>query len=172
MRLPRCLSPFVSRSQMRALAVVLGLLGCATALGCGEDQVAQQPRNADLIRGHQLYVTHCLACHRAQGEGLGEVMPPLALNATVSGPKDRLIRIVLHGLAGPMKAGGRSYDGVMHGLSRLSDAEVALLLTYIRQKWGNQAEQINAEEVAEVRKAHAQRIQPWTVEELNQLGTE
>ncbi len=141
-------------------------------MGCTPNPETQPEQDANQVRGHQLYVANCLACHQAEGRGKDEVFPPLQANATVSGPKDRLIRIVMHGLTGPINVRGLRYDSEMQGLSRLADEELAILLTYIRRNWSNQGEPVTREDVTLVRRTYAQRIQPWTMEELDQLSVE
>lgn len=91
--------------------------------------------------GAAIYATHCASCHTSEGQGLG-TFPPLAESEFVQGDPHPLIDIVLHGQgAMPPFAG------------TLSDDEVAAVLTHIRTSWGNEAEPIEAEQVAEVREA-------------------
>ena len=118
--------------------------------------------------GEQVYEEVCQTCHQANGEGLAGVYPPLA-GATWP-VKDALtpIRIVLHGLQGEIEVLGQKYNNVMAPWGpALSDAEVANVLNHVRTSWGNSADEITPEQVAEVRKSddgHA----PWTVAELLQ----
>ena len=84
------------------------------------------------------------------------------------GPADLPARIILKGLQGPLKAGGKNYNGMMPGHENLlTDQEVADVMNYTRTVWGNQAEEVTKETVATIRSSIAQRTSPWTVPELS-----
>jgi glucose/arabinose dehydrogenase/mono/diheme cytochrome c family protein len=104
-----------------------------------------------LEAGAALYETYCSACHQRDGRGDGARFPSLASTRWVSGNKPRLIGIVLNGLEGPIEVEGRTFNGVMPANGFLSDEEVAQILTYIRQAFGNHASSIDPAEVAAVR---------------------
>lgn len=93
--------------------------------------------------------------------------PPLANSHWVTGPENRLIKIVLHGVRGPMEVDGRIYDLEMPGFGPiLSDADVASLLSFIRGRFGGPGEPITAETVSRVRAANQTRTSYWRVDEL------
>jgi mono/diheme cytochrome c family protein len=93
--------------------------------------------------------------------------PALAGSLWVTGPESRLIRIVLHGVRGPMVVDGKTYDREMPGFgSTLADTEVASLLSYVRRQFGAPSEPIRAEMVGRVRAAIQTRTQYWRVDEL------
>ena len=122
---------------------------------------------ARVPQGENLYVQHCASCHGQQGTGVGGAFPPLAGAEWVTGDEDTAIRILLHGLQGRIEVDGRSYSNVMPAFGRrLSDEEVAALLSFVRSAWGNEAEGVSPQDVAEVRRQHAGRAQPWTVSQL------
>ncbi|TFW23143.1 cytochrome c [Massilia arenosa] len=101
-----------------------------------------------LQQGKQIYADRCLDCHGADGRGLPPHYPPLAGNAalTVANPVNA-IRIVLNGGFAPGTAGNpRPYGMVPYG-PVLSDAEVAAVLTYARNSWGNRGEMVDPREV-------------------------
>jgi mono/diheme cytochrome c family protein len=112
-----------------------------------------------------------VACHQATGQGLPGAFPPLADSEWVLGPEQRLIRIVLHGLGGEIEVIGATYNGIMpaFGPSTLSwsDDEIAAVLSYVRQEWGNAADPVSPETVAAVRAETADRTTAWTVAELD-----
>lgn len=118
----------------------------------------------------------CNTCHQANGQGTPGAIPPLAASEWVAGSEERLARIVLYGLTGPIKVKGADYNSVMPGFSRgtpgamkpWSDAQVAAVLTYIRQEWGNQAGPISAEAVAAIHAKEGSRG-PMTVAEIEKL---
>ncbi|MEX2044600.1 MAG: cytochrome c, partial [Opitutus sp.] len=123
--------------------------------------------------GRNVYSTVCAACHQATGLGLPPAFPPLAGSEWVAGSEERIIRIVLHGLTGPIKVGGTEYNGMMPPAGpgsgfNLSPERIAAVLTYVRQEWGNQAPAVSAEKVSEVRGKEGTRA-PWTAAELEKL---
>lgn len=118
--------------------------------------------------GQTKYQT-CAACHQPSGAGIPGQFPPLVGSEwVIGGGPNRLIRIVLHGLTGPIEVNGQQYNNAMAALGVLSDEDIAAILTYIRMnpKWGHESDEVTAEQVAEVRKATAGRTEPWTAEAL------
>lgn len=110
-----------------------------------------------LTKGREIYRrdAHCATCHQEDGGGLvASSFPPLAGTDWVLGDKDRLIKIALHGMAGPIEVQGRTYPGQVpmtpfKGL--LNDEEMAAVLTYVRKAFGNDASIVTPEDVARVR---------------------
>ncbi len=99
---------------------------------------------------------HCITCHQADGLGLPAAQfPPIAKSEWVNGSPERLIRISLHGLMGPIEVNGVKYPGQvpMTAFKGLSDQELAGVLTYVRNSFGNQASPITPAQVAEQRAA-------------------
>jgi mono/diheme cytochrome c family protein/glucose/arabinose dehydrogenase len=118
-------------------------------------------------KGKQVYAGTCAACHKPAGLGQEGLAPPLVDSEWVLGPKGRLMRIVLGGLQGPVTVGSRTYSLEMPTLAKLTDDEIASVLTYVRREWGHSASAVLPEEVAAVR---AQiRPVPWTERELLQI---
>lgn len=115
---------------------------------------------------------HCATCHQPNGEGLGNIYPPLRNTPWVNGSEDRLIKLALHGLWGKIEVGGKVYDPAL-GVppmtafaSLLKDDELASVLTYVRNSWGNQAPPIKPETVTRIRADTKGRSGVWTTEEL------
>ena len=79
------------------------------------------------------------------------------------------MRIVVHGLAGPLEVDGQQFQHLMPGLPQLDDAQVAAVLTYVRRAFGNDAEPVTPERVAAVRAESKDRSQPWTPTELRSI---
>lgn len=87
----------------------------------------------------------------------------------VTGPPDRLIKIVLHGVRGPMVIDGKTYDLEMPGFGQvLPDADIAALLSYVRKRFGGPSELLSPAAVGRVRAAHPTRTDYWSVSELLQ----
>lgn len=123
-----------------------------------------------IAKGQVLYNT-CASCHTPSGQGVPGAFPPLAGSEWVNGPEEGIIRILLHGLAGPITVKGNPYNGNMPAFGpgggyAWNDAKIAQVLTYVRQAWGNTGSPITAEKVAEIRKAEAARNKPWSEAEL------
>ncbi|MBL9150655.1 MAG: c-type cytochrome [Phycisphaerae bacterium] len=124
------------------------------------------PSIADVVdRGRRLY-SNCLTCHGPTGKGQPGVYPPLARSEFALGDPERLAKIVLHGLQGAVTVDGRTFAGLMPPPPMRTDEDIAAVLTYVRQAFGNDAEPVSAELVARVRSENAQRRTPWTVKEL------
>jgi len=105
---------------------------------------SSQPSTGDdpIGRGAKVYEAKgCAGCHQASGMGLAGVNPPLAGSEWVlaEGP-NRLIRIVMHGLNGPITVKGQAYNSQMPPLGdAMTHRELADVLSYIRNSWGNKA---------------------------------
>lgn len=129
-----------------------------------------------LVLGKKQYDAICITCHQANGMGLPATFPPLAGSEWVTGSNDRLIRLVVYGMTGPVKVKGVTYNAapmpvigkVAGSAYNLSDDKVAAVLTYIRQEWGNVGPAITTEQVAAVRSKEGDR-KPYTEEELLKL---
>jgi glucose/arabinose dehydrogenase/mono/diheme cytochrome c family protein len=122
------------------------------------------------VAGRETFSTICAQCHQPSGLGQEGLAPPLVDSEWVLGPADRLARIALNGIHGPIKVGKKSADLEMPGLYALPDDQIASVLTYVRREWGHEGSPVATEEVARVRKASADRGQlQWTADELLQL---
>jgi mono/diheme cytochrome c family protein len=92
--------------------------------------------------------------------------PPLADSEWVAGSDDRLIRIVLQGIGGPITVLGQKYNLDMPGHGTFSDDQVAAVLTYIRREWDHPYEPVTAKRVAAIRQVTAGRADGWTADQL------
>jgi nitrite reductase (NO-forming) len=101
--------------------------------------------------GEALFAGTCSTCHQPDGKGLAGVFPPLAQSDWMTRPHAELAGIVLNGLTGPIKVNGQDYNSVMPPMSQLTDDEVANILTYTLNSWGNPGGQVSKEDVAKVR---------------------
>jgi mono/diheme cytochrome c family protein len=151
-------------SQFLFPAVFLLLIACGGQNREQDRQQGQQapsqsqiepasPRSAaaEVHPGRKVYESICLACHMADGSGVPNMHPPLAKTDWVTGDKERLIRITIQGLSGKIEVNGRVYNNVMPPNAHLSNREIANVLTYIRQSFGNNASEVTEEEVQRVR---------------------
>jgi len=117
--------------------------------------------------GREMYVVVCGACHQPNGLGIEGLAPPLVDSEWVLGSPDRLARITLHGVRGPISVKGKTWQlADMPRLDVLGDQELAGLLTYIRREWGHTAAAISPEFMGKVRAETAAREEAWTEAEL------
>jgi len=96
--------------------------------------------------GKGVYAQNCAACHQLKGEGIPSAFPPLAKSDYLMKDKNRAIDVVIKGLTGDIVVNGTPYNGVMPALG-LSDDDVANVLTYIRNSWGNKGDLVNMKDV-------------------------
>ena len=97
--------------------------------------------------GSRVYSQNCSACHQSDGLGLANAFPPLADSDYLNADTNRAIDVIIHGLAEEIIVNGERYNGVMP-LLRLSDEDVANVLTYIYSTWGNSGAVVTPGEVA------------------------
>ncbi len=116
------------------------------------DEVADNLQKEIVVGGQQIYQTYCVACHLINGKGDGSRFPPLDSSEYVVGDKNRLINILLNGLQQQITVNGKQFNGLMPSHSFLSDSDLALVLTYIRQNFNNKSGAVAAEDVAAQRK--------------------
>jgi nitrite reductase (NO-forming) len=90
-------------------------------------------------RGKELYTTHCQNCHMADGKGTTAVFPPLAKTDYLKKPAKTWIDLVLKGQMGEITVNGEKYNGVMPAQNYLTDEQIADILNYARNSWGNKS---------------------------------
>ena len=121
-------------------------------------------------RGAKVYRNQCAQCHQADGNGVLGVYPPLVASNWVTGHPQVVSRILINGLNGPIVVKGSNYNGNMpafgsSGLA-LSDKDIAGVITYIRQEWGNSASDVTVATIAEYSDIYAGRSVPWQAADL------
>ena len=121
-------------------------------------------------RGAKVYRNQCAQCHQADGNGVLGVYPPLVASNWVTGHPQVVSRILINGLNGPIVVKGSNYNGNMpafgsSGLA-LSDKDIAGVITYIRQEWGNSASDVTVATIAEYSDLYAGRSVPWQAADL------
>ena len=139
-------------------------VGLLSSVGCQQVTLSEQAQ-----RGQAVYQQHCSSCHQPTGQGIPDNIPPLANSEWMSAQPTVPIRIVLHGLNGPISVAGSTYDGVMLAHKDiLSDQQIADVLSYCRVAWGAQGDAISVDTVTDIRNQHADRSIPWTTQTLQQ----
>jgi nitrite reductase (NO-forming) len=109
-------------------------------------------KDEQIALGKNVYENNCLACHQATGEGIPSAFPPLAKSDYLNADHNRAIDIVLHGRSGPIEVNGEKYDSVMPGIA-LNNGQVANVLTYVLNTFGNKGGQVTPDQVEVQRKA-------------------
>ena len=147
-------------------------------VGSGEEEVflATEAHKRQYKEGEAHYARICLGCHQVHGNGQQYLAPPLAGSEWVLESERRMIAIVMDGLMGPIEVMGKTYtvpeiQPLMPGLRlnpEFTDEQLAAIMTYVRNAWGNGAPPVSKEAVASYREAVEARG-PWTPEELKPL---
>ena len=123
------------------------------------------------LAGQEIYFRegHCVTCHQPNGKGLDPAFPPIENSPWVTEDADRLIKLTLYGLIGPMEVNGKKYDGLVPMTpfgGMLKDEEIASVLTFVRNSFGNKADPIESAQVKKVRDANPGRMMLYHTEEL------
>jgi nitrite reductase (NO-forming) len=116
-------------------------------------EIANVTKEIQIERGKKVYLSVCFACHLATGEGMPGVFPPLASSDFLNADKTRAIRIPIKGLSGPIAVNGKPYNNMMPPQPQLDDTQVADVLTYVLNEWGNSGGTVS---VADVKRARAE----------------
>lgn len=110
-------------------------------------------RDDQIKAGQALFAGTCSVCHQSNGAGMPGVFPPLAKSDFLAGGLAKAVDVVLRGLSGKVTVNGQDYNSVMPPMNQLNDDEVANILTYVGNSWGNAAGQVSAEDVKKARAA-------------------
>lgn len=140
--------------------------------GAGDGAAAMDPFQTAMKKGASGYAV-CGGCHQGNGMGIPGQFPPLAGSEWVTGGTERLIRVVQHGLVGAITVKGQGYNtpgGMMAFGAAMSAGDLANVLTYIRNSWGNESTMITKEMVEKVRAAETRTTQ-WTAAELEKFAS-
>ena len=116
--------------------------------------------------GRQTYAGLCAACHQPTGKGLEGLAPPLAESEWVLGEPERIVKVVTHGLRGPIKVKGMTYSYDMPAAGFLTDEQIAGVLTYVRREWDHEASPVSVDLVKQIRAENKGRTDAWTEAEL------
>ncbi len=109
------------------------------------------PLAASIKNGQSVYATYCMSCHMEDGNGVEGAFPSLVKTNHLN-DKNKLVKIILQGMRGQTVVNGITYNGEMAGLN-LTDQEVADVINFIRNSWGNKATAMKITEVAPAKKS-------------------
>lgn len=101
--------------------------------------------------GKAVYLKYCLACHMADGSGVMNMNPPLIKTKWVIGNKDFLVHQILKGSHGTVEIDGDTFHNTMPAQPFLTDEQIADVLTYVRNSFGNKASRVTPSEVKALR---------------------
>ena len=105
-------------------------------------------------RGKEVYSLNCQNCHMQNGEGMEGINPPVAKTTYLKDTKKN-IDVILNGQTGEITVNGKKYDAIMRPLNYLDDKQIADVMNYIRNSWGNKYPIITPEQVKSVREKPA-----------------
>lgn len=105
----------------------------------------KKPLEQSIANGEEIYQDFCIQCHLDNGEGVSGVLPPLAKSDYLINNIELSIRGLIYGLSGPIVVNGEEYNGVMQNLG-LDDGEIADVMNYILNNWGNEFKNMITEE--------------------------
>ena len=153
-------------AKLQAAAGPAPAPAAAPAAPAAASNVFVKASDEQMKRGAAVYARTCIACHQPTGLGLPPVFPPLANAPIVAGNPELPVKFILQGLMGPITVNGMTYNSMMPPVAGVSDADIADVLTYVRQSFGNQANAVTADQVKAIRAATAGRTSMWTTAEL------
>ena len=126
----------------------------------GNPKIAGLTKEIQVEKGKAVYMQTCFVCHQPGGLGVVGQIPPLAGSDFLANNKEDAIRAVVIGRNGETIVNGKTYKGTMIPLNYLSDEQIANVLTYVRNSWGNTGDAVNVKEVAKIRADAASSTPP------------
>jgi len=136
-----------------AAFLIIGFAGNLTAQTVKKKTVTKSNATTppSIVNGKLVYTKYCMVCHQLDGGGVMGLNPPLSKTEYVLGDQKRLITIVLKGFNKEIEIDGETYANPMPGLGHLSDQQVADVLSFVRNSFGNKASLITPAQVKAVR---------------------
>ena len=130
---------------MNILLVILSFL-----FSCNNDPTPSPELKKSMERGAEVYEGFCMSCHLSEGQGEPNAFPPLADSDYLMNKREESIRAVKYGLSGEITVNGITYNSAMASFG-LSDDEVADVMNYILNSWGNEdGDMVTASEVSKI----------------------
>jgi len=139
---------------LMSLGIVLSLQAQTkkvTAKTVVKSTAATTDLKASVQRGQVVYAANCLSCHQADGGGIPSMNAPLIKTSYVLGDSKKLIGVLLKGMQG-VEIDGEEYRNIMPGFTHLSNQQIADVLTYVRNSFGNKAPAVTVKEVNALKK--------------------
>jgi len=145
---------------------LLSLLSLTFAATLFAEEKPAAPSPEVMKRGEAVYGKTCIACHQPTGLGIPPVFPPLAGSEWVAMSPSIPVRNILHGMTGPVTVKGTTYTSMMPPVAGLSDGDIADVVTFVRNSFGNSGAAVTEEDVKAIKAQYADRKTPWTAEEF------
>jgi mono/diheme cytochrome c family protein len=142
---------YCSKGIRLIVASIVGLAACRNSEELKRDQYYAE--------GYQLYMTHCANCHQADGSGLANLYPPLK-SSEFLGKKEAFICITKNGMSGEIQVGDKTYNRPMPANPQLKDIEIAEIVTYVYNTWGNETSYTSTDSVTHVLRNCTPHIAP------------
>ena len=120
-------------------------------LAKADPKIAGLTKDIQIAKGKGVYMQTCFVCHQPNGEGVPGQIPPLAKSDYLMADPIRAARGVVQGQSGEMTVNGKKYNGTMIPLNYLSDEDVANVVTYVLNSFGNAGGAVKPEEVRRIR---------------------
>lgn len=116
-----------------------------------DPKIANLTREIQVERGRQVYLQTCFVCHQMEGQGIPGQIPPLAKSDFLAADKERSVRIVLQGMSGDVVVNGKKFNGIMIPHNFLTDDQIANVLTFVRNSFGNSGDPVAPSLVQRIR---------------------
>ena len=123
------------------------------------------PDADSMKRGQAVYSRTCIACHQPTGMGIPPVFPPLAGSEWIAKSSSIAVRNIINGMQGPVTVKGMTYNSMMPPVAGLTDKDIADVVTYVNNSFGNTGATVTEAEVTAIKKKYADRKTPWTAAE-------
>jgi mono/diheme cytochrome c family protein len=136
---------------MRQLLTLISILFSAAFFLMSQTEPAQNKLQESVDRGKTIYIQRCFSCHQLNGEGIPGVNPSIVKTKSVLGTAEPLIQMILKGMVAGTEIDGVKYNNAMPPAPDMTDAQIADVLTYVRNSFGNRTKMITETEVKSVR---------------------
>jgi len=134
----------------KSMRLLSGVIAGVIFIGLGTSNVfSKESLERKISSGRMLYGNYCASCHQMDGAGIGSYYPPLAKSDFIKGNKERAIEVVGYGLSEPITVNGHHYNGFMPSMY-LTNEQIAEVLTFIYNSWGNEGGEVTEELVDQV----------------------
>ncbi|HAO77422.1 MAG TPA: nitrite reductase, copper-containing [Verrucomicrobia subdivision 3 bacterium] len=121
----------------------------------GNPKIAGLTKEIQIEKGNAVYMQTCFVCHQPEGLGVPGQIPPLAKSDFLMANKEEAIRAVVIGRNGETIVNGKTFKSTMIPLNYLTDDQIANVVTYVRNSWGNSGDAVSVTEVAKIRAENA-----------------
>ena len=129
--------------------------------------------DAEIMKqGQAVYSKTCFVCHQPTGAGIPGAFPPLAGSEWIAKDASIAVRNIVNGMQGPIVVKGMTYNMPMPPVTGLSDKDIAAVVTYVNNSWGNTGPTVTEDEVKAIKKKYADRKTPWTAAEYEKEAKE